>query len=91
MYTVIGLSAGDFVWHAIFYCCDAILASRDQLTTKAHCMPYSGPLLYISIDCPRGEALLLTSPVASNSIIRIVDDAVKQHKGQLVCGQNRNV
>ena len=50
-----------------------------------------GPLLYISVVCPRGEALLLTSPVASDFSIRIIDDAVKQHKGQLVCGQNRNV
>ncbi len=50
-------------------------------TTKARCIEYSGPLLYISVVCPRGEALLLTSPVASNFIIRIVDDAVKQHKG----------
>lgn len=60
-------------------------------TTKARCIAYSGPLLYISVDCPRGEALLLTSPAASNFIIRIIDDAVKQHKGQLVCGQNWNL
>lgn len=60
-------------------------------TTKGRCIEYSGPLLYIFVVCPRGEALLLTIPVASNFIIRIVDDAVKQHKGQLVCGQNRNL
>ena len=57
------------------------ISVREIKTTKARCILYSGPLLYISFDCPRGEALLLTSPVASNFIIRIVDDVVKQHKG----------
>lgn len=50
-----------------------------------------GPFLHNFIDCPRGEADLLTSPEANDASIRIFANAVKPHQKHAFGSQTGNL